>query len=1519
MSDSMDNEMTGVEIAIVGMAGRFPDAPDVEAFWRNIRDGVESVRRFDDETLRARGVPADLLADPGYVRAGVVLEDMDRFDAGFFGYSPRDAEQLDPQQRLFLETAWQALEHAGYSGAAPALTGVYAGSGASLYLLRHLLPMVDWRASDVSSLLGLMNGNDKDSLATRVAYKLDLRGPAVSVQTACSTSLVAVHLACRGLLNYEADMALAGGVWLNLLQEGGYRYQPGAILSPDGHCRAFDAEAAGTVLGSGAGIVVLKRLADALADGDTIHAVIKGSALNNDGAAKVGYTAPSVDGQAEAILAAQAMAEVSADSIGYVETHGTGTTLGDPIEIAALTQAFRAGTQRRGYCAIGSVKTNIGHLDAAAGVTGLIKAALALGHKTLPPSLNFREPNPQIGFAESPFYVNTEARPWPASGAPRRAGVSSFGMGGTNVHVILEEAPAPSAAAAAAREDAGLRLLVLSARSATALDAAAERLAAHLRQHPQQALADVAHTLRAGRERFAHRAVALARDPADAARVLASRAPDAFFSGQVLSERPTLAFLFPGQGAQHLDMGRALYEREALFRETLDRCCALLAPHLGLDLRELLFAAADESAAAARLEQTAITQPALFAVEYAMAQLWMSWGVQPDALLGHSIGEYVAACLAGVFSLEDALALVAARGRLLQATARGAMLAVSLPEAELCARMPAGCDLAAVNAADLCVLAGPSAAIEAAERDLADRGVAVRRLHVSRAFHSALVEPMLGEFETLLARVALGAPRIPFVSNLSGRWITAEEACSPDYWVRHVRGTVRFADGLGELLGKPDRILLEVGPGETLSALARRHPQAGARPVLATQCHPQRRALNAEQPARCLAQLWLSGVAIDAAGLFGGERPRRVPLPTYPFERQSYWIAAPSGEAAGRPLPPATSRRDIADWFHVPAWKRSEAAEPTEQSGSVLLLSDAHGLGERLARHLQAAQRPVIRVERGAEFARLGERLYAVRPGEREDFERLLRAVEAESGPLADICHLWSLDPAGLPAPDEVLVRGFHSLLALAQALEATAPADGRRGVVLSVVANQVEDVTGVEPLCAEKATLHGPCKVIPQEYPHIACRLIDVVLPPAGSAAEERLAGQIAAEMATRIEPQEGTPVLAYRGPHRWLKTFEPVRRDGADSPRLRRQGVYLISGGLGGIGLALARHLAGNWQARLVLLGRSALPPRDQWPACIASAERDAALAARLQQLLELEALGAEVLVLQADVADPAQLRQAIDAARRRFGALHGVLHAAGAAGGGVLAGKSRADAEKVFAPKLQGTRHLLEALADETPDFVLLCSSLTAITGGFGQADYCAANCFLDALAAEASRQADRFVLSVNWDTWRETGMAAGQRLPEEVGIAPEQGGRLLEALLGGPQTAQTLVSTLDLERQFAQMRTSELAERLLSEPVARRQQHARPALQTEYVAPDGELEEDLAALWSEFLGISPIGVDDNLFELGGDSLLAIQLLARVRSAYGVELHPAALFRTPTVAALAMLVETRLIEEIEDAETA
>lgn len=1492
-------DATGFEIAIVAMAGRFPGAPDVDTFWDNLHDGVESVVRYTDDELRARGVPEDLLADPGYVKAGVPFEGADLFDAEFFGYTPRDAEQLDPQHRIFLECAWEALEQAGYDPQRHSgRVGVYAGSGASTYLMRQLLPRHGLEdGGNIADLLGLMSGNMPDALCTRVAYKLDLRGPAVTVQTACSTSLMAVHTACQGLLGHECDMALAGGVSLNLLQNGGYRYQAGAIFSPDGHCRAFDAKAAGTLQGSGVGIVVLKRLEDALRDGDTIHAVIRGSAANNDGSDKVGFTAPSIGGQAAAIRAAQAMADVSAESIGYVEAHGTGTTLGDPIEIAALTQAFRFSTDRKGYCAIGSVKTNVGHLDAAAGVTGLIKTALALKHHTLPPSLHFEKPNPQIDFESSPFYVNTTIRPWDVGTTPCRAGVSAFGIGGTNVHVVLEEAPRADAEGGA-RQHAGVQALLLSARSASAVQTMSGRLARHLERQPDLNLTDVAYTLREGRKRFSHRAVALVCDRTESIRALAQHDPATFFAGEVLSERPSVAFLFPGQGAQHVDMGRVLYERESTFRDTVDRCCAQLQQHLGLDLRTLLFPEpADAVEASVRLAQTAITQPALFVVEYALAQWWMNQGVQPDAMLGHSIGEYVAACLAGVFTQEDALSIVAARGRLLQATEPGAMLAVSLPEALLQAHPHDGCDLAAVNATDLCVLSGSAEAIDRAECDLIGRGATVRRLHVSHAFHSALVEPMLGEFEALLSRLTLSAPRIPFVSNLSGRWITTEEARSPAYWARHVRGAVRFADGLDELFAKPDRVLLEVGPGETLSALARSHSRAAARSVLASQCHPQRAAHNADQPARCLAQLWVAGVDVEAASIFSRASGRRVPLPTYPFERQSYWVeppTEPSGKAADKS---ASAERDVADWFYAPAWRRVQPLMPSADEGEkprggMLVIGEPDSLTDRLCQALQATGRTVIRVERGHEFAQLEQRRYAVRLGERDDFEQLLRRVEAEVGLLSDICHLWNVDLGDVPPrPDEMLERSFYSLLALAQVLGGAA---GRK-VSFTVVASQLEDVTGTEPLCPEKATLHGPCKVITQEHPHIVCRVIDV-LPPADADALARLVRQVV----TEVEVPDGELLVAYRGPHRWVRTFEPLHptlgREALAAHRLRKNGVYLITGGLGGIGLALARYLARQWQARLVLLGRTVSP-------------------VKAKAVAELEALGAEVLVLQADVADATQVRAAVDEARRRFGVVHGVVHAAGVSGGGMIAQRQRAAVEQVFAPKLSGTRNLLDVFKGETLDFVLLCSSLTATTGAFGQVDYCAANCFLDALAAGASRRGDLPVLSVNWDAWREVGMAAGQKLPDGVGIAPIQVGTLFEGLLADPRSPQVLVSTLDLDQQFAQMRSAELADRLLPEPSTKRRSHPRPALQTAYVQPSSELEQGLVDLWGEFLGISPIGVEDNLFELGGDSLLAIQLLAKVRHAYGVEIHPVALFQTPTVAALALLVEERLIEEIEN----
>ncbi|HEY0738797.1 MAG TPA: type I polyketide synthase, partial [Herpetosiphonaceae bacterium] len=916
--------MESRDIAIVGMAGRFPGARTLAAFWDNLKHGRDSVTLLSDDELRAEGVSEALLNDTSYIKAAMLLEDVEYFDASFFGYTPREAELLDPQQRLFLECAWHALEDAGYTPETyDGALGVYAGVAWNTYLLSNLTSHPDLFES--AQAFQTFITNDKDFMATRVSFKLNLKGPSVIVQTSCSTSLVAAHLACQSLLDYDCDMALVGGVSVRVPQNSGYFYQEGGLPSPDGHCRAFDAQAQGTIFGSGIGVVVLKRLDEALEDGDTIHAVIKGTAINNDGAHKMSYTAPSVDGQAEVIAAAQRVAQVEAESIGYIEAHGTATALGDPIEIAALTKVFRLGTQRQQFCGIGSVKTNIGHLDAAAGVAGMIKTVLALKHQQIPPSLHYIAPNPKIDFATSPFYVNSKLSDWPARATPRRAGVSSFGVGGTNAHVILEEAPAQRPAPATR----AWQILPLAAKTRTALDSATANLAAHLREHADLSLADVAYTLQVGRSPFNHRRVIISGDLATAAATMDERDPQRVFSGVTEADARGVAFLLPGQGAQYVGMGQELYETEPVFRAAVDTCCNLLLPQLGLDLRSVLYPApTDAVAATTQLTQTAIAQPALFVIEYALAQLWQSWGVTPAALLGHSLGEYVAATLAGVFTLADALRLVVTRGRLMQGLPPGAMLAIPRGEAEVRALLhPEGTrdlDLAAVNGPSACVVSGPIPAIDALAAHLAAQDIETRRLHTSHAFHSSLLDPILPAFRAAVQQLRLQPPQLPVLSNLTGTWLTAQQATDPDYWVQHLRRPVRFADGLAELLRDETRVLLEVGPGQTLSTFARQHPAQPA--VVHSLRHPHEQQPDVAVILSGLGRLWLAGVTVDWSTLHGDDRRRRVSLPGYAFDRERYWIER---QQRAHSLTAASTRAstgkqaDPADWFYLPSGKRT--------------------------------------------------------------------------------------------------------------------------------------------------------------------------------------------------------------------------------------------------------------------------------------------------------------------------------------------------------------------------------------------------------------------------------------------------------------------------------------------------------------------------------------------------------------------------------------------------------------------
>lgn len=1494
-------------VAIIGYAGRFPGAASIAQLWANLRGGVESIRFFSEAELVAAGVDPELVRRPDYVPAKGQMDGAELFDASFFGYTPREATVLDPQQRLFLECAWEALEDAGYIVQAPGVAvGVYAACSINTYLLRH------WTTDAFRSLDGLelLISSDKDFLATRVAYKLDLKGPAVVVQTACSSSLSAVCTAAQSLLGYQCDIALAGGVSVNNPRVSGYVYRQGAIMSPDGHCRAFDADAKGTVSGEGVGIVVLKRLSEAIADRDTIHAVVKGFALNNDGANKIGYTAPSVDGQVEVIRLAQAFAGVGPDQIGYIEAHGTGTDLGDPIEMAALTQAFHAGTRRRQYCGIGSVKTNFGHLDAAAGVTGLLKAALALEQGEIPPTLHFKKPNPHIDFGSSPFYVVDRLMPWPRGAVPRRAGVSAFGIGGTNAHVVLEEAP-PAATGGPSRPQ---QLLVLSARSEAALREAQQRLADHLAANAQLPLPDVGHTLQVGRRAFDWRCSVVCTNAADGSARLARAV-----ARKVAADPRPVVFAFSGQGTQYPGMAAGLYRDEPTFRAAMDECLAHLVERAGLDLKPLLYPAAPDEATAAALRDTRHAQPALFATSYALARTWMAWGVQPEAMIGHSVGEYVAACIAGVMTLADALELIALRGRLISALPAGSMLAVPMAEAPLQRLLRPELAMAAVNAPKLCVVSGETPSVDAFETELRNSGLEPTRLHTSHAFHSRMLDPVLDEFGRAVGRVALSAPRLRLLSNLSGDWMRAAEATDPRYWVRHMRETVRFSAGVQRLLEEPSRVVLEVGPGATLTGLVRQHvpPGAAGDRALASMRSPRDEAKDLGFMLGTLGRLWEGGVAVDWKGFAGQEERRRVPLPTYAFQRRNFWV-----DVAGTAAAPEASQRKIADmahWLHVPSWRQAPRvpSQPALRQQRWLVFYDALGLGQAVVARLRQEGAEVAAVEAGAGFAAPERgRRFVIDPASEDDHRRLFEALDGASGAPEVVLHLWGLgDDAA--APRAWLDRCFWSPTC-------TVREAGRRAVPMRLlfVTSGAQAVLPGDPVVPEKATLAGPVSVGPKEYTRLDCRQLDLALG-AKTSDWAPLVEALLAESAAAAT----SGALALRGGQRWQLGHEALPLPNATRALpLREASVVLVTGGLGGIGLALARGLAESGvRPTLVLVGRQALPPREAWSPWLDAHPANEPASARLRALLALEAAGATVCTAQADVADRAAMQAVVDDARRRFGPIRGVIHSAGVPAGGIIELKTRAAADAILAPKVEGTRVLESVLDAAEPDFFVLCSSLTATLGSAGQVDYTAANAFLDAWA-QSRRGAPGLTLSIQWDTWSESGMAAQAELPGamaemrqqalQAGIRDTEGIELFRRALGCP-VPQLLVSTRDLARRLQPAAPPVPA----TVPSADAADDGAPAddsrrgLSADYVAPRTETERIVAAAWQDLFGIPRMGIHDNFFEADGHSLLAIQIVARLATDTGIKLPVNAIFESPTIAQVAERIEADRAKPADD----
>ncbi|MEM7412282.1 MAG: beta-ketoacyl synthase N-terminal-like domain-containing protein [Myxococcota bacterium] len=1433
--DERDEE-DPTEIAIVGMAGRFPGAPDIDTFWQNLEGGVESLRSVSPEELEATGVPERLRNDPRYVGRTSVLDDADCFDAAFFGYSPREATVIDPQQRIFLELAWQCLEHGGYRpDACDMPVGIFAGSAMNTFFLNTgLVPAFS------DDYLPTLVGNDKDYLATRTAFKLNLRGPAMTVQTACSSSLVAVHMACQSLLNGECDMALAGGAAVRVPLLAGYLHEEGSVFSKSGHVRTFDRRADGTVFGSGAGAVLLKRLEDAEADGDCIHAVIRGSAVNNDGASKSEFTAPSLTAQADLVVEALAVAGVPVETISFIECHGTGTYLGDPIEVAALNRAFRTQTEAKQFCALGAVKSNIGHLDAAAGVAGLIKVVRAMQARALPPTVGFREPNPELELDDSPFYVNDKLREWNPPSGPLRAGVTALGIGGTNAHVILESAPEQEGAAPARTP----RLVPLSAKSASSLDATCELLA-KTAEGQQPEVHDVAHTLLRRQAGWNERRAVVAAEPDELIHGLRASGAGRVQDQALAGAQPV--FLFSGQGSQHAGMGRAARALFPEFGRAFDAGLVELERLGRGEVAELLQAEPSDAVQTA-LARTENTQPALFVLEHALATHWQALGIAPAAMLGHSIGEYVAATVAGVFSFADALAIVCERGRLMQSMEPGAMLAVSATEAQLAGVLPDGVSIAVENGRETLAVGGPFAAIEALEATLTEKDWPHRRLHTSHAFHTAMMEPMLAPFREFVSQRDRHAPNLPFVSNVTGTWIQPEHAMDPQYWADHVRSTVRFRAGLETLLEGRAALAIEVGPGQALTSLAR---QAHAGDTFRAIASLPRADSDEDDGRHLLAaagRVWAAGGALDWEAL--GEDPgRRVPLPGTAFDRTRHWPASAASDARTPESKPAERAQAFA-----PSWRRGEALDEhggPEPSAATWLLVDGDGaVLSPLATELEAAGARVVRAQAGD-----------------VDWEALLRDASLPLDAPLQIVHGGLLGEAKATRRD-----AFETFGALFEAGESVR-ADGFSLLVLTRGAQAVGRSDAVDP---NRAMADAACRSLVEEVPGTRVCSVDVD------------AGSDLANL-WRCSDLDGGAPWALRDGYLWQRCFEAVSLEPA-SPPLGADQTLLVTGGLGGIGSGLACAWATPGGPTVVLVGRRAFPPKEVWDDAAALADYPEAVRDAARRFAECTGAGGRIEVIPADVTDPANVAALLADIDARCPTLAGVLHAAGTVVPGLLRMREAADLDAVLAPKVEGTAVLLDALRGRELSFVALFSSVLGLQAPGGHADYAAANAVLDAWS-DAERELP--VRTLDWPMWRGVGMAgeaAEERFSDYVELA--EGFDCFAAALASGR--RRLVISRRPADAIAQADTTAADAEAPAE--------GAPAIE----ALGNELEQSVGEIWATELGLARIAPEDNFLDLGGSSLLATRCLRIVRERHGVKVGIKAFFKDPTVRALAALVE-------------
>ncbi len=1387
----------GSEIAVIGMSAILPGAKNVEDFWALLESGADGIRHFSLEELRAAGLDETLITSPNFVPVQGAIDGIEQFDAEFFGYSPAQAKLIDPQHRMFLQTAVHALEDAGYAAFdKPQNIGVYGGCGQNDYLVEKVLPYLNH--GHEHEAYNAMVASEKDYLTTRVSYLLNLTGPSLDIQTACSSGLVALHVACRALRAQECEMALAGAISLRIPQANGHLYQDGMIVSNDGCCRAFDADASGTVWGSGVIAFVLKPLAHAQRDGDTVHAVIKGSAINNDGAGKVGFTAPGIDGQTALLNAALRDAGVTPGEIGMIEAHGTATALGDMIEVSALKEVWGESNES---CALGSVKSQIGHLNSASGLAGLLKTVLSLKKGIIPPTRGFKHANPKIGLEHSPFRVLTTAEPWPSKRESRIAGVSSFGIGGTNAHVIVAAANETSRKAVSTSRP---QILALSTKHPDVLEPLCQS-AAQLWQEQADELRNTAWTLIHGRSAYTHRAAVIAGNLRDAAIQIQSPGIAPIQGNHTHNQQHSVAFLFPGQGTQSAGMARGLYQRFKVFRDALEACADILNPKLGINLATLVcddYGGPTQLEHAAQIHETWLAQPVLFTLEYALAKLWMSFGVRPTAVMGHSLGEITAACISGVFDLSTALELVYQRGQIAWRQPSGSMLAVGMQREELLDRLPEDLDLAAANAPMSQVVAGEEAAMDRFERELREAGIPCTRLHVSHAFHSRIMSAGIAPLADYLATQTLSPPQLPLVSNFTGEWITDDQATDPDYWANQFSAPVLFAQGASLLASQPNHVLLEVGPGNVLSGLLRNIVTDPTRIVTGTS--------EEQSILEAAAMLWCQQVDIDLSQTLGDDvetTPQRAALPPYPFRPERHWIDTQEHASAGR-------RLGMDRWFSMAFWQPAP-----------LSIEQKSAIQWQLVGELPEIPGASIHPLEGVTALNLQ---HLAKNPEKSGLLLSLSATDT-SHPCLALTRLlknWVTNYPGTPLRVRVLTPPLHAV--------------------------------GIEESPnTEYAPLRGLILAAAQEHPSLNLRCIEM------DASSLQQFSNMANELASDHEPQ----FVAYRRGQRFIPKTSAITLPeiNAIPALLHADDCYLITGGTGRMGIALARHLIQRVNATVLLVSRH--PPNT--------------LPLDLQE---------QAQVFQADVSDPKQVANLFAQIKKKGLYVNGLFHAAGDPNHV----HSFEDAPEQWpwpavATKLDGARHLAQHLGEQTR-FAVLMSSLASQIGGLGYAEYSAANAGLDALAIELSQNSNTQWVSIGWDAWR-----FNDQQPKNW-INPEEGTQALERILHAMPLRHVLVSTSDLQNRAAYF---------LPPPDQEVTTEHKLALPNDpSLTPTQSV---ITAVWQSMLGHPKIGLDDDYFALGGDSLLAIRVIETLRTHLQRPIGIASIVQHPTIRSLAQAIES------------